>query len=146
MNKETPPLQQDMFTGEWIDNRSSYRKRVDRESSQPKQLEIFAAREVVQIGVQLRPWLNQLPDYKLELESEDPRTPEEIERDLLRQAQEQTVPMFAGEPVTGAEPDGAAHSPRSPAIAVRGFRARARAASVPVRRRASAPIEAHQPV
>jgi hypothetical protein len=136
MGKETTPLQQDMFSGEWIDNRSSYRKRMDRENNQPRQLTMFAAREVIQLGVQARPWLNNLPDYQLTLESEDPRTPEEIERDLLREAEALTVPMFAVEPVTENAPAQAVPSPQPPPIEIRGFRARARAASVPVRRRA----------
>jgi hypothetical protein len=129
------PRQRDIFTGEWVDARTNYRKRLDRERSQPQQMALFAAREVVQIGVQIRPWLNDLPDYPLELESEDPRTPEEIEHDLLLEAQKQTVPMFAADPMTEDAPAEPSPHQLPPIQPIRGFRARARAASISVRRR-----------
>jgi hypothetical protein len=129
------PRQKNLFAGEWLDARTDYRKRLDRERGQPQQMALFAAREVVQIGVQVRPWLNELPDYPLELEREDPRTPEEIERDLLLEAQKQTVPMFDSEPVPETLPSEPSPRQLPPIQPIRGFRARARAASVPVRRR-----------
>jgi hypothetical protein len=129
------PRQKDIFTGEWVDARSSYQKQLDRERNQPQQMALFAAREVVQIGVQMRPWLNDLPSYRLELESEDPRTPEEIEQDLIREAQALTVPLFAGEPVVEELPPEPVPRQLPPIVPIRGFRARTRASSIPVRRR-----------
>jgi hypothetical protein len=139
------PRQKNLFTGEWVDARTDYRKRLDRERGQPQQMALFAAREVVQIGVQIRPWLNDLPDYPLQLEREDPRTPEEVERDLLLEAQKQTVPMFDSEPVPETSPSEPSPRQLPPIQPIRGFRARARAASVPVRRR-RAPVEASHPM
>lgn len=125
------PRQQDMFSGEWVDNRSSYRKRLDREREQPRQGQLFSAREVIQHDVRRRPWLNDLPAYSIDLEREETRTPEEIERDLIREAQEQTVPLFGSDtPAPVTEP---ASPP--PLLVNSGLRARLRAQSVPVRRR-----------
>lgn len=125
------PLQQDMFTGQLADTRSSYRKRLDREHNQPQQMQMFRAREVVDIGASVRPWLKDLPSYPLVLESEDVRTEEEIERDLMREAEALTTPLFA-------EEDAAVPAPKTqPPISLRGYRARARVSSVQVRRRAA---------
>jgi hypothetical protein len=129
------PRQKNLFTGEWVDARTDYRKRLDRERGQPQQMALFPAREVVQIGVQVRPWLNDLPDYPLQLEREDPRTPEEMEHDLLLEAQKQTVPMFDSEPVTETPSSEPSPHRLPPLQSIRGFRARARGSSVPVRRR-----------
>jgi hypothetical protein len=127
------PRQQDMFTGEWVDNRSSYRKRLDREHEQPRQGQLFSAREVVQHEARRRPWLNDLPAYSIDLEREETRTPEEIERDRLREAQSLTPPMFDSDaPVPVTEPI----SP-TPILMNTGLRARLRAQSVPVRRRST---------
>lgn len=119
-----------MFTGQWVDTRSSYRRRVDREREQPQQPQLFSARQIIQHDARRRPWLNDLPGYTIALESEDPRTPEEVERDLLREAQALTSPMFA-------EPSTEAPAPITlpPAVVIAGLRARIRAHSVPVRRR-----------
>lgn len=88
------PLQFQMFSGELVDNRTSTQRRADRERNVPKQKEMFPIRETVQIGVNLRPWLSEAPKPSLVLASEDPRSEEEIERDLMREAEALTVSLF----------------------------------------------------
>ncbi len=92
------PLQRDMFTGELVDNRSRYHKRRDKARSQPTQPLLFSLQETLQIGVSVRPWLKDAPKPKLELVSEDPRTEEEKERDLRREAEALTGNLFANLP------------------------------------------------
>jgi len=89
------PLQFNMFSGELVDNRTSTQKRADREHNIPKQKEMFSIQETVQIGVNLRPWLSEAPKPSLVLVSEDPRSEEEIERDLMREAEALTVSLFS---------------------------------------------------
>lgn len=81
-------LQQCNIFGEW---------ETKRTRNKPQQTSMFSVRETVQIGVSARPWLSQMPSSPLELISEDVRTPEEIERDLMREAEVLTSPMFANE-------------------------------------------------
>ncbi len=96
MSKESIPVQQDMFSGEWVDARSDYQKRKDRqEQNQSQQLVLFSASELYQFGVQHRPWLNELPRPHLALEILDTRTPEEQESDLMRAAEALTTTLFA---------------------------------------------------
>lgn len=83
-----------MFTGELVDNRSRKQKKLDRERQQLKQLEMFPQREIAQFGVKARPLLPLSPNTRLLLIPEDPRTPEEIEQDTQRAAEEQTYRMF----------------------------------------------------
>jgi hypothetical protein len=94
-SKEGIPLQADMFTGDWKDNRTRRQRKADRESIQPQQQTMFSIGETYQLGTSYRPWLKAAPAGQLTLECEDIRTPEEIERDLIRQANEQTTNMFA---------------------------------------------------
>jgi hypothetical protein len=89
------PLQHDMFTGEVVDKRNRRQKKLDKESSQPRQTSMFSLKETVQLGVQARPWLNSLPRPQMVLEREDIRTDEEKERDLLREAEALTGSLFA---------------------------------------------------
>ena len=89
------PLQHDMFNDKLVDNRSRYQKRKDKTRKQPQQTNMFSLKETVQLGVSAKPWLKDLPASKLELESVDPRTAEEKELDLLREAQKMTHAMFA---------------------------------------------------
>lgn len=133
MNKESPALQRDMFTGQLADTRSSYRKRLDRERNQPQQMQMFRAREVVDIGASVRPWLKDLPSYPLVLESEDVRTEEEVERDLMREAEALTVPLFVEETPAEITPEPGIPPP----LTLRGYRVRARMRCVPVRQRAA---------
>jgi hypothetical protein len=95
MDKEGQPLQFEMFTGALVDNRTRTQKRFEKQSALPHQMTMFSLKDTVQIGVTARPWLKDLPSSKLELESVDPRTDEEKELDLLREAQELTSTMFA---------------------------------------------------
>lgn len=89
-----------MFTGELDDNRTSKQRRLDheREWAIPRQMGMFPQRDLAQFGVRAHPQMSLAPDTKLVLVREDPRTPEEIEQDLQRQAEEQTNPMFDEKP------------------------------------------------
>jgi hypothetical protein len=97
------PLQFDMFSGKLVDNRTSTQKRIDHERDVPKQQDMFSIRETVQIGVNVRPWLGDMPQPTLELIREDPRTQEEIERDLMREAEALTDTLFADIPPQSSE-------------------------------------------
>ncbi len=83
-----------MFSGELVDTRTRRQKKLDREREQPKQMEMFSQREVAQFGVNAHPLLPLSPKTKLLLIPEDPRTEEEIERDIQRAAEERTYQMF----------------------------------------------------
>ena len=100
------PLQQDIFTHEFVDTRNDYRKRQDHQQEQPQQSTIFSARETVQMGVNARPWLKDLARPPLILEILDLRTEEEKERDQRRAAEALTQPMFteAVQPVPEPSP------------------------------------------
>jgi hypothetical protein len=95
MSKEGLLLQRDMFTGRLVDNRSAYRKRQDKALGLPRQMGMFPLKETLQFGVQARPWLNDLPRPQMVLQQQDVRTDEEKERDLLREAEDQTADLFA---------------------------------------------------
>lgn len=83
-----------MFSGELVDTRTRRQKKLDKEREQPRQMEMFSQRDVAQFGVNPRPLLPLSPNTKLLLLTEDPRTPEEIEADIQRAAEERTHPMF----------------------------------------------------
>lgn len=83
-----------MFSGELVDTRTRRQKKLDKQREQPRQIEMFSQRDVAQFGVNPRPLLPLSPNTKLLLIPEDPRTAEEIERDIQRAAEEQTKPMF----------------------------------------------------
>jgi hypothetical protein len=89
----------DMFSGEYVDNRTRAQKRRAKEREQPQPVELFPVREVFQFGVSatsmMRLPVGHLP---LLLEHEDPRTEEEIEADRERAAEERTHRMFEGRP------------------------------------------------
>ena len=91
MVSEGQPLQFDLFSGELVDSRSAYQKRKDKNRDAPQQLLMFKTSEIVQYGISARPWLNDAPRPQLVLEIQETRTPEEIERDLMREAQKYTV-------------------------------------------------------
>ena len=142
MAKEGLPLQYDLFSGELVDNRSDYQKRKDKLRSAPQQLQMFATPEMVQFGVSAHPWLNDAPQPKLVLEIEETRTPEEIERDLMHEAEKQTVSLFGDDPPDLPENREADHLPvtgilfeaqYSPRLI--GLRARLRAQHIRVRPR-----------
>jgi hypothetical protein len=79
MPKQERPLQQDMFSGELVDNRSRSQKKRDAEREKPKQALLFSQREIAQFGVNPHPQFPLSPHTLLRLISEDPRTPEEKE-------------------------------------------------------------------
>lgn len=152
MSKEDVPLQHDMFSGELVDARSDYQKKKDRERSAPNQLLMFRTPDMVQFGGRthsaFRDWLDQATAPALVLEVQDTRTPEEIERDLLREAQKQMKPLFGGEEVERQPETTEQHVPDNTPLprygiifdsenSTRpvGLRARLRAQSVPVRSR-----------
>ena len=89
------PRQKNMFSDEWEDKRNRRQKRLDREHDLPKQQAMFTQGDLIQLGSSRRPWLKDMASYPLQLEREDPRTPEEIEQDLMREAQENTEPLFS---------------------------------------------------
>lgn len=95
MSKEGAPLQYDLFTGDLVDNRTSTQRRADRQRECPQQTEMFPQREVALFGVRAHPQMSLSPHTKLVLIAEDPRTPEEIERDIQREAEALTTPMFS---------------------------------------------------
>ena len=88
------PRQKNMFTDTWEDNRNRRQKRLDKQRTLPMQRDMFSQGRLIQFGVRRPSWLNDLPRYKLELEREDPRAPEEIAQDLMREAEDNTEPMF----------------------------------------------------
>jgi len=131
-----------MFTGGLVDTRSRYRKRLDQQQSQPQQLVMFSLRDTYHLGASARPWLKNSARPQLTLEQEDPRTEEEIEADLLREAQELTVQMFvAAAPAIEVQeaPESSQPPPPpvrpAPVIEVVGYRARARRTKARLRTR-----------
>ena len=101
MPKEQTPLTLDMFTNEWIDNRTSAQKKADSKRNLPKQMLMFKQREIVQVGTKFRPIfdISKVSPGELVLEMEDVRTEQEKEQDLQCQAEALTPNMFADEPV-----------------------------------------------
>jgi hypothetical protein len=87
-------LQSDMFSGALVDNRTAAQKKLDREHTQPIQTEMFRQREIAQFGVRSRPQMSLSPMTKLVLIREDPRTAEQVEHDLLREAEGLTLKLF----------------------------------------------------
>jgi hypothetical protein len=87
------PLQIDLFTGERVDTRTAAQKKAAT-LGKPEQMGMFSQRELAQFGVRANPQMSLSEHTRLVLISEDPRTPEEIERDRERQAQSLTRPLF----------------------------------------------------
>lgn len=83
-------LQRDMFTGELIDNRTRRQKARARKSAKPFTAEMFPSREVAQFGIRAHPLLPISPTTKLTLTIQDPRSPEEREAALWREAERKT--------------------------------------------------------
>jgi hypothetical protein len=83
-------LQLDMFTGEAVDKRTRRQKARDRRAVQPRTAEMFSQRELAQFGVRARPQMPIAPTTKLALQIQDPRTPEERDADLWREAEGKT--------------------------------------------------------
>jgi hypothetical protein len=81
--------QANMFTGQW---------ETKRTRNVLHQMPMFSANETFAFGVRVRPYLWAAGKPTLELEREDVRTPEEIERDLMREAEARTPTMFTDAP------------------------------------------------
>lgn len=82
-------LQQgNMFTGEWETKRTS--------RTPLQQMPMFSVRETVSFGTSAHPRFAEGGRPTLVLTREDTRTPEEVERDLMREAEALTSPMFEG--------------------------------------------------
>ena len=88
-------LQFNLFTGEAEDRRTRKQRQADRQRDLPQQTEMFSQREIAQFGVRANPTMPLSGNVKLILIPEDHRTPEEVERDLQRQAERNTRQMFA---------------------------------------------------
>lgn len=88
-------LQFNLFTGQPEDRRTRKQRQADRQRSLPQQLEMFSQRDIAQFGVKANPHIPLSGNVKLLLIPEDPRTPEEVERDLQRAAERNTRRMFA---------------------------------------------------
>ncbi len=88
-------LQFNLFTGETENRRTRKQRQADRQRALPQQLEMFSQREVAQSGVKANPHIPLSGNVKPLLIPEGPRTPEEVERDLQRQTERNTHPMFS---------------------------------------------------
>lgn len=103
MTKEVP-LQFDMFSGELVDNRTRTQKLRDEREQALRQGELFSQREMAQFGVNPRPQIPLSPHTTLVLIGEDPRTPEEKERDRQREIERLTYRMPGILDENGSEP------------------------------------------
>lgn len=147
MTSQEVVLQIDLFTGDLVDARTSYQKKKDWERSSPPQLQMFSTPDMVQFGVRpksaYRDWIDQTTISPMILEVEDKRTPEEIECDLVREAEKQTIPLFADTPVPSISEVETPPIPHPPTLscvifdaqAYFGLRACLRAKSISVRSR-----------
>lgn len=87
------PLQIDLFTSEKVDTRTVAQKKASN-LVKPEQVEMFSQADLAQFGVRANPQMSLSEHTRLILICEDPRTPEEIERDRERQAQSLTHSLF----------------------------------------------------
>jgi hypothetical protein len=139
-------LQYDLFTRELVDNRTSSQRRADQGREQPQQTEMFSQRDLAQFGVRARPQMSLSPHTKLVLIAEDPRTPEEVERDRQRAAEALTYQMFTGPAAGGvgevvpesADAEVETQNSIPDSLTVIGFRVRARRARATLRTRKTA--------
>jgi len=94
------PLQPDMFSGKLADIRTRTQKKRDKATTVPQQNFMFSQKDIAQFGVNSHPQLpvSENTNIAMKLEREDPRTPEEIERDLQREAEKNTHKLFADNP------------------------------------------------
>ena len=91
------PLQVEMFSGKLVDSRNTGQRARDRERNKPQQTEMFSQRDIAQFGVKAHPQMPLIEHTTLVLICEDPRTPEEIERDRQKAAEALTTPLFASQ-------------------------------------------------
>jgi hypothetical protein len=106
---------------------------------------MFSQREIAQFGVNPRPLFPLAPGTKLVLIREDPRTEEEIERDLLREANDNTIPLFTSPAENGSETPQEQPPIEFPPADI-GFRMWQRQGSIQVRRRKGHPTTPERPL
>lgn len=151
MSKENLLLQYDLFSGELVDTRSNSQKNKDKERSTPQQTKMFKTSEIVQFGGNAksvyRDWLDHATAPPLVLQVLDTRTADEIEHDLMHDAEKLTTPLFGEDAPTSIEDKTSLRENTSPQLqptvifdakkhhCQRGLRARLRAEKVPVRQR-----------
>ncbi|MCI0711195.1 MAG: hypothetical protein L0154_13640 [Chloroflexi bacterium] len=97
MPERLRPVQKDMFTDEWVDNRTKRQKKRDAAREAPQQPFMFSQREMAQFGVNSHPRFPLSPHTSLRLLYPDYRTPAEVEADREREAQSRTARMFEEE-------------------------------------------------
>ena len=95
---ETIPLQHTLFGNKPVDNRSRSQKRKAKKKTKPQPVMMFSQRDVAQFGVKAKPLISLSPKTKLVLRQEDPRTEEEIEKDIRREAEAKNHQIFEAEP------------------------------------------------
>lgn len=64
---------------------------------------MFSVDETFEFGAKVRPYLSEAPRPTLELVREDVRTPEQVERDFMREAEALTSSLFADAPQQSGE-------------------------------------------
>jgi hypothetical protein len=95
MSSEGIPLQADLFTGELVDTRSAKQRQADVERTSYTPL-MFSQRDIVpEVGMRARPKLPIPANVTRPALWTDARTEEEIERDMQREAEKLTAPLFA---------------------------------------------------
>ena len=96
-------LQQDMFTGDLVDNRTRAQKSQDRKKELPHQEFLFSQRDLAQPSRQRH---FEVPSKApLILLSEDPRSDEEREREAQRAIEAAMTPLFCSAPADTETPD-----------------------------------------
>lgn len=83
-------LQYHMFKDKPVDNRTRKQKKLAKQQALPVQTEMFSAREVAPIGLNHKPLIPMPEGTKLQLQIQDPRTPEEIQAAKIKQIQDST--------------------------------------------------------
>lgn len=97
-------LQQDMFTGDLVDNRTRTQKSQDRKKDLPQQEFLFSQRE---LAVPSRQRYFETPsNAPLVLQSQDPRSDEERERDEQRAIEAAMAPLFGRDSARTEPSDG----------------------------------------
>ena len=86
MPKKERPLQQDMFSGEWVDNRTRRQKKRDKTREAPQQSLMFSQRDMAQFGVNSRPQFPLPPQAMLRFLDPQLRSPAEIEAENNQQS------------------------------------------------------------
>ncbi len=89
------PLQRNLFDGELADTRTRRQKKQDRQRQKPQQPLMFSQAEVAQFGVKANPLFSLSPTTGLALLNEDPRTEEQKQLDLQREAEDKTHRLFS---------------------------------------------------